>query len=89
MLKPLNPVKRSKLLEEISSESEDEDPIPIVSTDDEDSADEECLYCCNSKEADSSGEQWCRCILCGRWTHYLCAGIEGNDWKTYHCDFCV
>ncbi|PSN31391.1 hypothetical protein C0J52_24538 [Blattella germanica] len=72
-----------------SSESEDEEPIPLVSTDDEDSEDEACIYCNCSKECDSSGEKWCKCTKCGRWTHYLCAGVEGNEWKTYCCDFCV
>lgn len=79
---------KKKTAKESSSESED-DPPNYVSTDDDDSADEECLYCRNSKEADRSGEQWCRCVGCGRWTHYLCAGVEGNSWKTYLCDFCT
>lgn len=80
--------KKRKHEEESSSSSEDE-PVPIVSTDDEDSDGEECIYCNSSKTADRSGEQWCKCISCGRWTHYLCAGVEGNQWKTYVCDFCV
>lgn len=80
--------KKRKYKEESSSSSEEE-TFPVVSTDNEDSDEEECIYCCNSKNNDSSGEKWCKCIRCGRWTHYLCAGVEGSQWKTYVCDFCV
>lgn len=85
---PRKPIKRQKMLtKQLSSESEDEDPVPFQLTDD-DTAGDECLYCFNSKEADRSGEEWCRCTSCGRWSHYLCAGVEGNEWETYICDFC-
>lgn len=47
--------KRQQLMERSSSESEDEAPIPLVSTDDDDDgADEDCIYCNNSKESDCS-----------------------------------
>ncbi|KAG5896269.1 hypothetical protein JTB14_033566 [Gonioctena quinquepunctata] len=42
-----------------TSENEVDPPNP-VSTDDDDSVDEECLYCSISKEVDRSGEKWCR-----------------------------
>ena len=38
-------LKRQKMLERSSSESEGEAPFPIVSTNDDKSADEECIYC--------------------------------------------
>lgn len=60
-----------------------------VSTDDEDSATEECVYCNQPYKNDESGEQWIRCIKCLRWVHELCAGIEKGRWKTYVCDMCL
>lgn len=85
------PVKRMIIFKGGSSPSESEakDCSPVVPTDDDNSADEECLYCCSTKEADCSGEKWCKCTKCGQWTHYLCAGIENNEWKAYLWFLCL
>lgn len=83
------PFKKIKLIKQASSSSSDSEEISLVSTDNEDSGDEEvCLYCSSSKVSDQSGEEWCKCTSCGRWTHFLCAGVEGSEWKHYLCDFC-
>lgn len=68
--------------------SDDDMDIPYVSTDDEDSADEECVYCCQPYKHDAGGEQWIRCTCCLRWAHELCSGYDEKGWKTFTCDFC-
>lgn len=68
--------------------SSSEDDVPLVSTDDEDSADEECIFCGEPYRTDRSGEQWIRCVVCLRWSHELCAGTDRQSWKTYICDMC-
>ena len=78
--------KKSRIVPDSDSDSTSE-PI-IVSTDDEDSADEECVYCSQPYRNDQCGEQWIRCIKCLRWVHELCAGTEKGQWKTYVCDMC-
>ena len=45
----------------LSSSSSEDDPVQLVSTDDEDSADEECIFCFQPYKQDNSGEQWIRC----------------------------
>lgn len=72
-----------------SSSSSDDDIVPLVDTDNEDSADEECLFCYQPYKLDLTGEQWIRCITCKRWAHELCAGTDKKGWKTYICDFCI
>lgn len=69
----------------VAKESSDEEPI-YVETDDEDSADEDCIFCTEPYKNDSKGENWIKCIKCSSWAHELCAGTE--DWKTFTCDFC-
>jgi hypothetical protein len=68
--------------------SDEESDVPYVSTDDEDSADEECLYCCQPFKEDKCGEQWIRCVKCFRWAHELCSGSEKKAWKTFTCEAC-
>lgn len=70
-----------------SSTSEDDQMIPYVDTDDEDSNDEECLFCKEPFKNDYQGEQWIRCMRCNRWAHELCADSR-KGCKTYICDFC-
>lgn len=72
-----------------SSSSDDDLCVPLVETDNEDSADEECIFCNEPYFLDKCGEQWIRCLNCKRWAHELCSGIEGKGWKTYICDFCT
>lgn len=79
--------KSSKLPVSSSESDLDEEP-KLVSTDDEDSADEECLYCLQPYKTDMKNEKWIRCIKCLCWAHELCAGIEKGKWKTYTCDMC-
>lgn len=68
-----------------SDNSEDEE-VQYVITDNEDSADDECIYCQEPYQNDIRGEAWIKCIKCARWAHELCSGVE--CWKTYICEFC-
>lgn len=65
-----------------------DDAVPLVSTDDNHSADEECIYCSQPYREDKNGEGWIRCLNCLQWCHELCAGSDKHSWKTYLCDFC-
>jgi len=58
-----------------------------ISNIDDDTADEECHYCCMPYKEDSKGEKWVKCIICSRWCHILCGGVK--NWKTYSCDLCI
>lgn len=75
-----------KSLFQLPESSEDEEPH-YVDTDNEDSADEDCLYCNEPYKNDIHGEKWIRCIKCVRWAHELCAGVD--NFKTYTCEMCV
>lgn len=85
--KPSKKSKSSKQPVSSSDSDSDEDP-ELVQTDDEDSADEECLYCLQPYKTDLTNEKWIRCIKCFCWAHELCAGIDKGKWKTYTCDMC-
>ncbi|CAH2016502.1 unnamed protein product [Acanthoscelides obtectus] len=71
-----------------SSSEEEDDIVHLVETDDEDSNDEECLFCNESFKNDIHGEQWIRCMSCLGWAHELCAATK-EGCKIYICDFCV
>uniref|UniRef100_A0A2S2PYJ0 Uncharacterized protein n=1 Tax=Sipha flava TaxID=143950 RepID=A0A2S2PYJ0_9HEMI len=69
-----NKTKNTKLLKrktvkkslfQLPESSEDEEP-QYVDTDNEDSADEDCLYCNEPYKNDVHGEKWIRCIKCVR-----------------------
>jgi hypothetical protein len=79
--------KRRAMYPLSDSSTEDEEPI-VVSTDEEDSADEECAYCNGAFSCDTSREKWIRCVKCCRWVHELRAGVEKHGWKSYVCEFC-
>lgn len=79
---------KSSKLPVSSSESDLNEEPKLVSTDDEDSADEECLYCLQRYKTDLKNEKWIRCIKCLFWAYELCAGIEKGKWKTHTCDMC-
>jgi hypothetical protein len=74
---------------EISSDESSDQSVHFISADDEDSADEECIYCSLPYRLDKTGENWIRCIKFLRWVHESCAGVEKNDWKTYLCEYCT
>ncbi|CAH2016379.1 unnamed protein product [Acanthoscelides obtectus] len=59
-----------------SSSEEEDDIVHLVETDDEDSNDEECLFCNESFKNDIHGEQWIRCMSCLGWAHELCAATK-------------
>lgn len=80
--------KRTLKLSVPHDSSDEESDVPYVSTDDEDSADEECLYCCQPFKEDKCGKQWIRCVKCFSWAHELCSGSEKKAWKTFTCDAC-
>lgn len=67
------------------SSSDEEEPQYII-TDDEDSAEEECMYCTEPYKNDKNGEKWIRCMKCERWGHEICAGVD--DYKSFTCEFC-
>lgn len=49
--------------------------------------DEKCLYC--NELYSTSVEGWIQCMLCKKWAHCLCAGIEETDYVTIlTCEFC-
>lgn len=56
--------------------SDEDDDISFISTDNEDSADEECLYCLQLYKQDEYTEQWIRCVKCLRWAHEHCTGLD-------------
>ncbi|KAJ4429063.1 hypothetical protein ANN_26063 [Periplaneta americana] len=81
--------KKPKSHEPDSSDTDDSSSEPIfVSTDDEDSEDEDCLYCSEPYKNDNHGEKWIRCTKCLQWAHELCAGAQKGTWKTFVCDSC-
>lgn len=81
------PTKKSNPSKQPISSGRDLKEVPeFVQTDDEDSADEECLYCLQPYKTDSLNEKWTRCIKYLSWAHELCAGIDKRKWKT--CDMC-
>ncbi|XP_031328946.1 uncharacterized protein LOC116166154 [Photinus pyralis] len=67
--------------DESISESElcDDDELDDMDGDSED----RCLICDDSSKKD---EYWFRCILCSRWAHELCSGVDSAE--GYVCDFC-
>lgn len=72
-----------RLKQSLSLEKQSEDhsslgdlKVPVISTDDEDSAGEECVYCSQPYKLDKCGEQWICCITCLYWVHELCASIN-------------
>ncbi|KAF0705195.1 tigger transposable element-derived protein 6-like, partial [Aphis craccivora] len=75
-----------KSLFQLPESSEDEEPH-YIDTDNEDSAEEDCLYCNEPYKNDIHGEKWIRCIKCVRWAHELCAGVD--NYKTYTCEMCA
>lgn len=76
---------KKKLFVYESSSSDNEEPQYIV-TDNEDAADEECIYCNEPFKNDVRGETWICCIECNRWAHEMCTGLE--DLKQFKCDLC-
>lgn len=80
--------KRKAKYELLDDTSEEHSDVSFVSTDNEDSADEECIYCSQAYKLDKCGEEWIRCIRCLRWAHELCSGTGKTGWKEFTCDFC-
>jgi uncharacterized protein YraI len=79
------------------SEEEDSEELDVIQFDEgsehdelmdqvpPDSADAECMFCSRLFSMDKSGESWIKCLMCGLWAHYDCAGPEFDTWI---CDFC-
>lgn len=76
---------RKKLFVSKSSSSENEEPL-YLSTDNDDSAYEECLYCNGPFKNDILGVKWIRCINCGSWAYEMCAGVD--NFKQFKCELC-
>lgn len=58
------------------------------SSDADDEDDTECLFCNESYTKDKRGEGWIRCIVCLKWGHDACAGVDPDDVDEFTCDFC-
>ncbi|KAH9628534.1 hypothetical protein HF086_001141 [Spodoptera exigua] len=70
------------------SEEEDSEELDVIQFDEgsehdelmdqvpPDSADAECMFCSRLFSMDKSGESWLKCLMCGLWAHYDCAGPE-------------
>jgi len=87
---PKKKQKKNNIKKRLFTSTDKEEIHPkklCVSTDDDDSADEECIYCSMPYKEDSKGEKWVKCINCCRWCHELCGGVD--NWKTYICDLCI
>lgn len=49
--------------------------------------DEKCLYC--SELYSTSVDGWIQCLLCKKWAHCLCAGIEETHYESiFNCELC-
>lgn len=84
------PRKKTKKYDFSSSDSEDETQVPLVSTDDEDSSDDEdvaCPICGRRFSQDKGGEKWVKCSKCFKWNHELCS--SSSTVKKFVCDFCL
>lgn len=79
---------KRKILQESSSESEDEEHLCDDDSDDEMNVDDEnynkCIIC---EEFGKNNELWYRCTICGLWAHAICSGWDSPD--GYICDLCV
>lgn len=75
-----NTLKKKQVLfaKYYSSSSENNDPVHVF-TDNDDSADEKCLYCNKPLKNDVLGGKWIHCIECGRWAYEMCVGINNCE----------
>ncbi|XP_052741851.1 uncharacterized protein LOC128198807 [Bicyclus anynana] len=55
----------------------------------EEESDTECLFCTESYSKDNKGEGWIRCVMCLKWGHEACAGIDSDDEGDFTCDICL
>ena len=78
-------IKKKKCLNN-SPESSDNGEVQYVVTDNEDSADDECIYCQEPYRNDIRGETWIKCMECARWAHEVCSGVI--NWKNYTYESC-
>ena len=84
-----HPKKKTKTNGSSSSDSEDETLVPLVSTDDEDSSNEEdasCTICGQCFSQDKRGEIWIQCSKCFQWCHEMCS--SSTNVKHVVCDYC-
>ncbi|KAK9891710.1 hypothetical protein WA026_016508 [Henosepilachna vigintioctopunctata] len=79
---------KRKILQDSSSESEDEEHLCDDDSDDEMIADDEnynkCIIC---EEFGKNNELLYRCTICGLWAHATCSGRDSP--YGYICDLCV
>lgn len=55
---------------------------------DDDSSNTPCLYC-EGRYLDSV-EGWIMCLVCQKWAHCSCAGVDDDDPETTHvCELCI
>lgn len=55
----------------------------------EEESDTECFFCTESYSKDSKGEGWIRCVVCLKWGHEACAGVDSDDEGDFTCDICL
>lgn len=51
--------------------------------------DTECLFCTETYSKDNRGEGWIRCVVCLKWGHEACAGIDSDDGEEFTYDLCL
>lgn len=85
--KPKTAQKKHILVEDSSSDSDDEPVFDDDSDMDASDADVECMFCNGLFSEDVRGEQWIRCRKCCRWVHEDCANSDKK--KEYICDICL
>ena len=55
--------------------------------DDNSDNDPNCLFCDKLFSKSKKNEQWIKCLVCLKWAHDECAGVE-KKCETFKCDFC-
>ena len=82
---------KRKVLQESSSETEDEEYQNFCNDDSDDELDvdgennyNKCNIC---EEFGRNNEMWYRCTICGLWSHAMCSGWDSP--KGYICDLCA
>ncbi|KAK9892690.1 hypothetical protein WA026_021545 [Henosepilachna vigintioctopunctata] len=60
-----------------------------ISDSSENESDTECHFCTESYSEDNEGEVWIRCVMCLKWGHEACAGVDNVDEGNFTCDICL
>jgi hypothetical protein len=55
----------------------------------EDDSDAECMFCAGLFSKDNEGEDWIGCNICFKWSHTLCANLDGEVSFVIYASRCV